>query len=271
MAVCNVVWYEVCQVGLCERAGNTPAGRRERSLSTYLETGSVLIESATDTERVAGALATLAPLVPGLRYFRCVLPRCFTQATVNVPYMLILREALWPQGSVDNWQHCCRQRLAVAGSPYLPVKAPMMTNGLCRFCPEDPRCGMELDEINPDKWAALEAATNEYIIAEDVTFDAAAAALCSRLASGTTFTASQERLGEGPQEVVRGSGQKEELSISVLRRHAHCATYAVLTFHYQASICDGGQLRRWQANAVHRRSTCLAHRTSSPINNHETV
>jgi len=32
---------------------------------------SVLIESATDVERVAGALATLAPLVPGLRYFRC--------------------------------------------------------------------------------------------------------------------------------------------------------------------------------------------------------
>lgn len=54
-------------------SGNTPPGRRERSLSTYLETGGVLIESATDTERIAGALATLAPLVPGLRYFRCLL------------------------------------------------------------------------------------------------------------------------------------------------------------------------------------------------------
>lgn len=52
-------------------SGATPPARRERSLSTYLETGSVLIESATDVERVAGALATLAPLVPGLRYFRC--------------------------------------------------------------------------------------------------------------------------------------------------------------------------------------------------------
>jgi hypothetical protein len=52
-------------------SGDTPPARRERSVSTYLETGAVLIESATDTERVAGALAALAPLVPGLRYFRC--------------------------------------------------------------------------------------------------------------------------------------------------------------------------------------------------------
>jgi hypothetical protein len=56
-------------------SGDTPPARRERSVSTYLETGNVLIESATDTQRVAAALATLAPLVPGLRYFRhAVLP-----------------------------------------------------------------------------------------------------------------------------------------------------------------------------------------------------
>jgi hypothetical protein len=57
---------------------------------------------------------------------------------------------------------------------------------------------MELDEINPEKWAALEAATNEYIVAEDVAFDAAAAALCSRLAAGSAFQPTQQRLGEPP-------------------------------------------------------------------------
>ena len=54
---------------------------------------------------------------------------------------------------------------------------------------------MELDEINPEKWAALEAAANEYIVAEDAAFDAAAAALCSRLAAGSAFHPTQQRLG----------------------------------------------------------------------------
>lgn len=67
---------------------------------------------------------------------------------------------------------------------------------VCRFNPLDERCGMELDDINPDKWAALEAATDEYIVREDAAFDDAARALCSRLASGTAFDPSQERLGE---------------------------------------------------------------------------
>ncbi len=67
---------------------------------------------------------------------------------------------------------------------------------VCRFNPQDERCGMELDDINPDKWAALEAATDEYIVREDAAFDDAARALCSRLASGTAFDPSQERLGE---------------------------------------------------------------------------
>jgi hypothetical protein len=60
----------------------------------------------------------------------------------------------------------------------------------------DARCAMELDEINPEKWAALEAATNEYIVAEDAAFNAAAAALCSRLAAGSAFQPTQQRLGE---------------------------------------------------------------------------
>ena len=40
-------------------------------MSAYFDTGSVLIESATDVFRVDAALATLGELIPGLRYFRC--------------------------------------------------------------------------------------------------------------------------------------------------------------------------------------------------------
>lgn len=58
------------EVGCGGCSGKTAPRERERSLSTYLETGSVLIEAATDTEQVAAAMATLAPLVPGLHYFR---------------------------------------------------------------------------------------------------------------------------------------------------------------------------------------------------------
>jgi hypothetical protein len=51
--------------------GSTPLARRERSLSAYLDTGSVLIESACTVDRTDEALATVLPLVPGIKYFRC--------------------------------------------------------------------------------------------------------------------------------------------------------------------------------------------------------
>lgn len=35
-----------------------------------LDTGGVLIESACSVERVDDALSTLAPMVPGLKYYR---------------------------------------------------------------------------------------------------------------------------------------------------------------------------------------------------------
>lgn len=95
--------------------GSTPIHRRDRGLSSFVDAGSILLESSTDVERVHEALATMTPLMPGLKYFR--------------------------------------------------------------FNPEDARCGMELDEINPEKWALLEAATDEYIEAHGEQFDRAAAAL----------------------------------------------------------------------------------------------
>ena len=75
-------------------SGDTPPARRERSVSTYLETGNVLIESATDTQRVAAALATLAPLVPGLRYFRyAALPGPLQKIDILCMYMCCLSTA----------------------------------------------------------------------------------------------------------------------------------------------------------------------------------
>lgn len=51
-------------------AGAVPVVRRPKSMSSYLDTGNVLIESACSIERVDESLATLAPMIPGLKYFR---------------------------------------------------------------------------------------------------------------------------------------------------------------------------------------------------------
>jgi hypothetical protein len=99
--------------------GSTPAGRRDRGMSSYVDTGNILIESATSVERVHEALATTLPMVPHLRYFR--------------------------------------------------------------FNPVDPRCGMELDEVDPLKWAGLEDAVDEHVAANSALFDEAAAALTRAL------------------------------------------------------------------------------------------
>ena len=40
-------------------------------MSSYLDTGNVLIESACETERTDAVLATMTSLIPGLQYFRC--------------------------------------------------------------------------------------------------------------------------------------------------------------------------------------------------------
>lgn len=39
-------------------------------MSSYLDTGSVLIESACNVERIAAVLYTLAPFIPNFKYFR---------------------------------------------------------------------------------------------------------------------------------------------------------------------------------------------------------
>lgn len=95
--------------------GSTPTTRRDKGLSSFVDTGNILIESATNVERVHEALATMAPLMPNMKYYR--------------------------------------------------------------FNPVDARCNMELDEIDPEKWATLEKATGDFIKEHEELFDAAGAAL----------------------------------------------------------------------------------------------
>ena len=51
-------------------SGTVPIHKREKSMSTYMDTGNVLIESACSVDRVDTALATLGPLIPDFKYFR---------------------------------------------------------------------------------------------------------------------------------------------------------------------------------------------------------
>lgn len=53
---------------------------------------------------------------------------------------------------------------------------------MCRFAAEDPRCGIELDETDPEQWAQLEAATDDYIAASDRRLDEVARLLLHNLA-----------------------------------------------------------------------------------------
>ena len=42
----------------------------KKSMSAYVDTGNVLIESACSVDKVASALATTTPMIPGLTYHR---------------------------------------------------------------------------------------------------------------------------------------------------------------------------------------------------------
>ena len=43
-------------------------------MSSYLDTGSVLIESACNVERIAAVLHPLTPFIPGFKYYRWAPP-----------------------------------------------------------------------------------------------------------------------------------------------------------------------------------------------------
>lgn len=82
-------------------AATPPAPPAKRGMgSAVMDTGAVLIESATSVRATDEALRALCPLVPGLRY--------------------------------------------------------------SRLAPLDPRCAMDLDEVDRQKWKCIEAAADEY-------------------------------------------------------------------------------------------------------------
>ena len=65
-------------------------------MSAYLDTGSVLIESACNVERIAAMLYTLAPFIPDFKYFRWAAPRqlCYCAALCcAVLFCAMLRHA----------------------------------------------------------------------------------------------------------------------------------------------------------------------------------
>jgi hypothetical protein len=72
----KLLWPELDMECVVSLGCGVPApGRRERSMSAYLEMGSILIESACSTDRVHEALATLLPAAR-TQYYRCVHLHC---------------------------------------------------------------------------------------------------------------------------------------------------------------------------------------------------
>lgn len=50
--------------------GNVPVAHRERSTSTLIENGNVLIESASNVDRVDEAVSTFLTMIPNMKYYR---------------------------------------------------------------------------------------------------------------------------------------------------------------------------------------------------------
>ena len=81
--------------------------------------------------------------------------------------------------------YCSGLPLACTPDKWMPALHPLpwTRSTPCRFSATDSRCEMELDEVDPGRWAALEAATEEYIglAPTQGQFAAAAAALVEGL------------------------------------------------------------------------------------------
>jgi hypothetical protein len=50
--------------------GSGPVTERQRGVSSYIDTGSALLESATNVEEVHRSLSVISSILPDLRYFR---------------------------------------------------------------------------------------------------------------------------------------------------------------------------------------------------------
>lgn len=87
-------------------SGTVPVHKREKSMSAYVDTGNVLIESACSVDKVAGALAATAPMIPGLTYYR------WATASISdtpVSFCNPILEPLTGQASMETcmWNPCC--------------------------------------------------------------------------------------------------------------------------------------------------------------------
>jgi len=95
--------------------GSSPLCPRQEGMSSYIETGSALLESATNVEEAHRALEVISNLLPELKYYR--------------------------------------------------------------LNPTDPRCEMDLDCVDPQKWKNLESAADEYANQVSDTYEEIANAL----------------------------------------------------------------------------------------------
>ena len=115
------------------------------------------------------------PLIPGVKYYRRAArpPRWSSAAGDACGFWAALRAA--PAAGLAGCDAVGGQAAGAVPMGRRLVLPPRRR----RLCASDPRCDMELDEVDPQRWAALEAATEEYVAAPDTQaqFAEAAAAL----------------------------------------------------------------------------------------------
>lgn len=110
------IWpHEKIELLVSVGTGSSPICDRQEGMSSYIETGSALLESATNVEEVHKALVVVSSLLKDLKYYR--------------------------------------------------------------LNPVDPRCEMDLDCVDPQKWKDLELAADEYATGACDTYEDIALAL----------------------------------------------------------------------------------------------
>mgnify|MGYP002632286991 CR=1 FL=1 len=107
--------------------GSTPTTDRQEGISSYLDTGSALLESATDVEEVHRAMEVVGNLVPGLQYER--LAPCDARCDMDL-------DCAYSNSSDSLFSTLTRRSHAPT------LRSP---------------------GVDPAKWRALEAAADEYI------------------------------------------------------------------------------------------------------------
>eukprot|EP00887_Chlorella_sp_A99_P000219 scaffold13.g219.t1 len=134
------------------------------------------------------------------------------------------------QGSILIESSTSVDRSAEALAALLPLVPGL---AYFRFCPYDPRCEMELDEIHPAEWGKLEAATDEYIEQAAAKFEEAAEALLRGLepegagARTPTRQAAQQPVEQQPRAHAAAAGAAQlGSSVRLGRRRGLVAVHA---------------------------------------------